>query len=107
MLKKVAGLTRPTPARRDAPFRGQGRRRIETGGVSSGAHGTTNKEHQVCARRRVVRRPGPVECLTDARTKLAIFFSILLGLHQHLNKLLRFGSSPVTCTEDLVADNPL
>ena len=24
MLKKAAGLTRPTPARRDAPFRGQG-----------------------------------------------------------------------------------
>jgi hypothetical protein len=30
-----------------------------TGGVASGAHGATNKEHQVCARRRVVRRPGP------------------------------------------------
>jgi hypothetical protein len=30
-----------------------------TGGVPSGAHGATNKEHQVCARRRVVRRPGP------------------------------------------------
>jgi len=37
----------------------QGRRQIETGGVPSGAHGATNKEHQVCARRRVVRRPGP------------------------------------------------
>ena len=37
----------------------QGRRRVETGGVPSGAHGATNKEHQVCARRRVVRRPGP------------------------------------------------
>jgi len=24
MLKKAAGLTRPTPARRDAPFLGQG-----------------------------------------------------------------------------------
>jgi|CXWL01.1.fsa_nt_gi hypothetical protein len=24
-----------------------------------GAHGATNKEHHVCARRRVVRRPGP------------------------------------------------
>ena len=32
MLKKARRLTRPTPARRDAPFRGQGRRRIETGG---------------------------------------------------------------------------
>jgi len=37
----------------------QGRRREETGGVPSGAHGATNKEHHVCARRRVVRRPGP------------------------------------------------
>ena len=37
----------------------QGRRRVETGGVPLGAHGATNKEHQVCARRRVVRRPGP------------------------------------------------
>ena len=37
----------------------QGRRQVKTGGVPSGAHGATNKEHQVCARRRVVRRPGP------------------------------------------------
>ena len=37
----------------------QGRRREETGGLPSGAHGATNKEYQVCARRRVVRRPGP------------------------------------------------
>jgi len=29
----------------------QGRRRVETGGVPSGAHGATNKEHHVCARR--------------------------------------------------------
>jgi len=27
-------------------------------GVPFGAHGATNKEHHVCARRRVVRRPG-------------------------------------------------
>ena len=33
--------------------------RVKTGGVPSGAHGATNKEHQVCARRRVVRLPGP------------------------------------------------
>jgi hypothetical protein len=33
--------------------------RAKTRGVPSGAHGATNKEHQVCARRRVVRRPGP------------------------------------------------
>ena len=38
---------------------------------------------------------------------LADFFSILLGFHQHLHELLRFGSSPVTRAEDLVANNPL
>jgi hypothetical protein len=32
MLKKVRHLTRPTLARQDAPFRWQGRRRVETGG---------------------------------------------------------------------------
>ena len=58
MLKKARRLTRPTPARQDAPFRGQGRRRVETGGVASGAHGATNKEHHVCARRRVSEAAG-------------------------------------------------
>ena len=50
---------------------------------------------------------GYVEDFDKLRTKLANFFSILLGLHQHLHELLRFGSSPVTRTEDLVADHPL
>ena len=36
----------------------QGRRRVEIGGVPSGAHGATNKEHQVCARRRVGEAAG-------------------------------------------------
>ena len=44
------GAQKVRPAR---PQRVTGRR------VPSGAHGATNKEHQVCARRRVVRRPGP------------------------------------------------
>ena len=35
-----------------------GRRRVEIGGVPSGAHGVTNKEHHICERRRVVRRLG-------------------------------------------------
>ena len=54
-----------------------GRRRVETRDVPSGAHGATNKEHQVCARRRVVRRLGPRWALNDARTKLMGFFSSL------------------------------
>ena len=49
-------LTRSTPARQDAPFRGQGRRRIETGGVASGY----------------------VEDAFEARTTLADVFSILI-----------------------------
>jgi hypothetical protein len=55
MIKKVRLLTRPTPARRDAPLRGQGR-----------------------SERRAEAYPlGYVEGLSDARTQLAAFFSIL------------------------------
>jgi hypothetical protein len=32
--------------------------RVKTGGVPSGAHGATNKEHHVCARRRVSEAAG-------------------------------------------------
>jgi hypothetical protein len=60
----------------------------------SEAHGATNKEHHVCARRRVGEAAvywaeayplGYVEGLNDARTMLADCFSILLcGLgHDH------------------------
>ena len=56
----------------------RGRRRDKTGGVPSGAHGATNKEHHVCARRRVVRRPGLREDFVEPRTELAGFFSSLL-----------------------------
>jgi len=59
MLKKATVITRPTPVRQDAPFRGQGRSKEQVAAVPSGAHGATNKEHHVCARRRVVRRLGP------------------------------------------------
>ena len=47
----------------------QGRRRIETGGVPSGAHGATDKEHYVCARRRVGEAAGsPLRMLSRGRT---------------------------------------
>ena len=60
----------------------QGRRRVETGGVPSGAHGATNKEHHVCTRRRVGEAGPwvPVEDFDESRTPLADFFSILLVL---------------------------
>ena len=46
----------PKDAQKGRPARPQ---RVKTGSVPSGAHGATNKEHRFCARRRVVRRPGP------------------------------------------------
>jgi len=64
-------LTRPAPARQRAPLPRQGRRRVNTGGVPSGAHGTTNKEHQVCARRRVGEEAGsPLRILTNRERSL-------------------------------------
>jgi hypothetical protein len=57
--QKARLLTHQTPARQDAPFRGRGRRRIETGGVPSGY----------------------VEDFDELRTKLADFFNILLELN--------------------------
>ena len=55
MLKKARLLTHPTPARQDAPFRGQGRSERRGEGV----------------------RFWYVELLSEARTPLAAFFSIL------------------------------
>jgi hypothetical protein len=52
MLKKVSNLTRPTPARQDAPFHGQGRSEVRDA-KNNEAHGAMNKERHVCARRRV------------------------------------------------------
>jgi hypothetical protein len=44
----------------------RGRRRDKTGGVPSGAHGATNKEHYVCARRRVSEAAGsPLRILSN------------------------------------------
>src|SRR5437016_1752113 len=37
----------------------QGRRRVETGGVPSGADGATTKERQLCAHRQVCEAAGP------------------------------------------------
>jgi hypothetical protein len=55
MFKKAVLLTRPTPARRDAPFRGRGR-------SERGAEAYSFRY---------------VEAMSDARTKLADFFNIL------------------------------
>ena len=54
----------------------QGRRRVETGGVPSGAHGATNKEHHVVRAAESVRGRVPVEDFDEPRTKLEDFFSI-------------------------------
>ena len=89
MLKKAAVLTRPAPARQDAPFRRQGR--------------SERRGEEVRTALRVCRSPiqmdpgeriSPssvsdlrktlfnVEPLSDTRTPLADFFSILL-VHEH------------------------
>ena len=82
MIKKVRLLTRPTPARRDAPFRGQGR-----------------------SERRAEAYPlGYVEGLSDARTKLADCFSILSGANKGdeflVNQIWSFPLRDVSCLGD-------
>ena len=60
MLKKARFLTRPTPARQDAPFRGQGRSSVADPRFTFHASRFTAPE-------------------SAARTPLADFFSILLN----------------------------
>jgi hypothetical protein len=48
MFKKADGLTRPAPARQDAPFRGRGRSEVRD---------AKNNERHVCGRARVGERP--------------------------------------------------
>ena len=44
---------------------------MNTGGVPSGAHGTPNKEHQVCARRRAGEAAGsPLRIFTSRERRL-------------------------------------
>jgi len=76
MLKKARLLTRPTLARRDAPFPKQGR--------SSAA----NPRFTFLASRFTV--PG-----SEARTPLADFFSILLGFSRPLGITLPSNSGAV------------
>jgi hypothetical protein len=51
MFKKVAVLTRPTPARQDAPFRGRGRSEVY-GVKNNEVRDATAKERHVFARAR-------------------------------------------------------
>ena len=58
----------------DTPCPRQGHRRVKTGGLPSGAHGAMNKEHQVCARRRVGEAAGsPVRILTNRERRWRAF----------------------------------
>ena len=67
MLKKARLLTRPTPARQDAPFRGQG--------------------HSSPADLRFTFHASRFTAAgSDARTKLADFFSILLRSAQEIHR---------------------
>jgi hypothetical protein len=79
LFKKARHLTRPAPARQEAPFRGQGRskRRGERvrGAVreASEVHAALNKARQACEH----RRDG--EAAVSPRTPLADFVNSLLG----------------------------
>ncbi|WHZ26392.1 MAG: hypothetical protein OJF51_001187 [Nitrospira sp.] len=66
MFKKAAVLTRPAPARQDAPLRKQGRSEVRDA-KNNEAHGAMKKERHVCARRRV-GEPAVSEFSTSART---------------------------------------
>ncbi len=68
MRKKAVGLTRPAPARRDAPFRGQGR--SERRGESYSVPYVEPLSDATCLCEALRRRQG---------TTLADFFRILLG----------------------------
>ena len=53
----------------------RGRRGERTGGVPSGAHGATNKEHHVCARRRVGEAAGSPLRILSTRERSWVHFS--------------------------------
>jgi hypothetical protein len=108
MLKKATVLTRPTPARRDAPFRGQGRseRRVEE--VQTALRVGRSPSQCVLANGKAPpafptseNLPLSVEALSDARTKLADFFSILLGQPGPLRKSGSLSDSPSLCIHDI------
>lgn len=83
MVKKVAVLTRPAPARRDAAFRGRGRSEREGEEVHTALR-VSRSPFLMCLGERVgpstVFRSTPVdvEPPSDARTKPSDFFIILL-----------------------------
>jgi hypothetical protein len=56
MFKKAPVLTRPTPARQDAPLRGRGRSHVH-GARNNAVRDATKKERHVCARARDGERP--------------------------------------------------
>ena len=67
----------------------QGRRRVETGSVPSGAHGATNKEHHACARRRVGEAAGSPLRISTRRERRWKPFSTSYLLDRHA-----FGQVP-------------
>ena len=62
LFKKAADLTRPTPARRDAPLHGRGRSEV---------HAMPNKAWHACGRLRDGEGPCPVS--TQLRSRVVIF----------------------------------
>src|SRR6266550_3468140 len=95
MLKKATVLTRPAPARQDAPFRRQGRSERRGEEVRTSLRVGRSPLHCVLANGKALPVFPPssnlllrVEPLSDARTMLADFFSILLVLARSIEYIL-------------------
>ena len=85
MLKMARLLTRPTPARQDAPFRAQGRRRVETGGGTDRTPWGRSPVQWILVNGKTPLAFSTsenlnryVEDFDESRTTLMDFFSILL-----------------------------
>jgi hypothetical protein len=97
MLKKARLLTRPTPARQDAPFRRQGRSERRGEEVRPALRVTVRPCNESWRTDKPLqyfeypRCPLNIEPLSDARTPLADFFSILLVLGFRMMGLILTG----------------
>jgi hypothetical protein len=79
MFKRAADLTRPTPTRQDASFRGQGRTRSATRRIMSVTFADGRESVSAPCLRGEAYFLSYVEPLRNARTQLEDFFNILLG----------------------------
>src|SRR6185295_20249812 len=74
------------------------------GGIPSGAHGATNKEHHVCARRRVSEAAGsPLRILKNRKRRWGTFSASCYGFHpDNTHRCAISGVKLPTSSETLV-----